>query len=155
MRSVQRTEASPRQPEIDPIAQRRWNESVSNSIVLRGVRVHPLYNIRLEVPRRKRTGITGVSGSGKSSLGFDTLYAEGQRRYVEPSLRTRASSPIAWASRTWTMSRTSCPPSPSSERTQSKIAGEISLHKTCFFSSNAPSCSWFTPTRARLSAPFY
>ncbi|MDQ6963578.1 MAG: excinuclease ABC subunit UvrA, partial [Mariprofundales bacterium] len=50
---------------------------------MRGARVHNLRNISLEIPRNRLVVITGVSGSGKSSLAFDTLYAEGQRRYVE------------------------------------------------------------------------
>lgn len=53
------------------------------SIVIRGARVHNLKNINLELPRNKLIVVTGVSGSGKSSLAFDTIYAEGQRRYVE------------------------------------------------------------------------
>lgn len=53
------------------------------SIRIKGARVHNLKNIDLEIPRDKFIVITGVSGSGKSSLAFDTLYAEGQRRYVE------------------------------------------------------------------------
>ncbi|MFZ3246481.1 MAG: hypothetical protein WA185_15520, partial [Candidatus Acidiferrales bacterium] len=52
-------------------------------IVVRGARQHNLKNISLEIPRNSLTVITGLSGSGKSSLAFDTLYAEGQRRYVE------------------------------------------------------------------------
>ncbi len=56
---------------------------MKKSIVARGIRVHNLKNINIEVPLRKLLVITGVSGSGKSSLAFDTLYAEGQRRYVE------------------------------------------------------------------------
>ena len=52
-------------------------------IVIRGARQHNLKNISLEIPRNTLTVITGLSGSGKSSLAFDTLYAEGQRRYVE------------------------------------------------------------------------
>lgn len=52
-------------------------------LVLKGVRTHNLKNIDVEIPRNKLTVITGVSGSGKSSLAFDTIYAEGQRRYVE------------------------------------------------------------------------
>jgi excinuclease ABC subunit A len=52
-------------------------------IVVRGARQHNLKNINLEIPRNTLTVITGLSGSGKSSLAFDTLYAEGQRRYVE------------------------------------------------------------------------
>ena len=52
-------------------------------IVIRGARQHNLKNIHLEIPRNTLTVVTGLSGSGKSSLAFDTLYAEGQRRYVE------------------------------------------------------------------------
>ncbi|MGQ9533001.1 MAG: excinuclease ABC subunit UvrA [Desulfotomaculales bacterium] len=52
-------------------------------IIVRGARVHNLKNIDVEIPRNKLVVITGLSGSGKSSLAFDTLYAEGQRRYVE------------------------------------------------------------------------
>jgi len=55
----------------------------SNSIKIRGARVHNLKNIDLDIPKNKLVVITGISGSGKSSLAFDTLYAEGQRRYVE------------------------------------------------------------------------
>ena len=52
-------------------------------IVIKGAKTHNLKNIDIEIPRDKLTVITGLSGSGKSSLAFDTLYAEGQRRYVE------------------------------------------------------------------------
>ncbi|WP_347838496.1 excinuclease ABC subunit UvrA [uncultured Draconibacterium sp.] len=52
-------------------------------IVVQGARVHNLRNIDVEIPRNKLTVITGLSGSGKSSLAFDTIYAEGQRRYIE------------------------------------------------------------------------
>jgi excinuclease ABC subunit A len=54
-----------------------------NQITVRGARQHNLKNISLEIPRNRLTVITGLSGSGKSSLAFDTIYAEGQRRYVE------------------------------------------------------------------------
>ncbi len=57
--------------------------SENNSIFIKGARVNNLKNIDVEIPRDKLVVITGLSGSGKSSLAFDTLYAEGQRRYVE------------------------------------------------------------------------
>jgi excinuclease ABC subunit A len=57
--------------------------SMLEKIVVRGARQHNLKNIDLEIPRHKLTVITGLSGSGKSSLAFDTIYAEGQRRYIE------------------------------------------------------------------------
>ncbi|RZP01501.1 MAG: ATP-binding cassette domain-containing protein, partial [Gammaproteobacteria bacterium] len=52
-------------------------------ISVKGARQHNLKNIDISIPRDELTVITGLSGSGKSSLAFDTLYAEGQRRYVE------------------------------------------------------------------------
>ncbi len=65
-------------PEIDILSldPRSW-------IIIKGARVHNLKNVDLAIPRNKLVVITGLSGSGKSSLAFDTLYAEGQRRYVE------------------------------------------------------------------------
>ncbi len=62
---------------------------MSHFIDIKGARLHNLKNINLRIPRDKLVVITGPSGSGKSSLAFDTLYAEGQRRYVE-SLSTYA-----------------------------------------------------------------
>ncbi len=56
---------------------------IRNSIVIRGAREHNLANLNLEIPRDSLVVVTGLSGSGKSSLAFDTIYAEGQRRYVE------------------------------------------------------------------------
>jgi len=53
------------------------------NISIRGAREHNLKNIDVEIPRDTLTVLTGLSGSGKSSLAFDTIYAEGQRRYVE------------------------------------------------------------------------
>ena len=57
--------------------------TMKKSIIARGIRVHNLKNIDIEIPHKKLVVITGVSGSGKSSLAFDTLFAEGQRRYIE------------------------------------------------------------------------
>src|SRR5262249_21485355 len=61
-----------------------------DAIHLRGVRVHNLKNVDVDIPLRRLTVFTGVSGSGKSSLAFDTLYAEAQRRYLQSfSVSTR------------------------------------------------------------------
>ena len=56
---------------------------MQENIVIHGARAHNLKNIDVTIPRDKLVVVTGLSGSGKSSLAFDTLYAEGQRRYVE------------------------------------------------------------------------
>jgi excinuclease ABC subunit A len=56
---------------------------LSDEIIIRGARTHNLKNIDCAIPNGKLTVVSGVSGSGKSSLAFDTIYAEGQRRYVE------------------------------------------------------------------------
>jgi ABC-type molybdenum transport system ATPase subunit/photorepair protein PhrA len=73
-------------PEKAPMAAFLISESSAISkdkIVIKGAREHNLKGVDLEIPRDKLVVLTGVSGSGKSSLAFDTLYAEGQRRYVE------------------------------------------------------------------------
>ncbi|MBY0383226.1 MAG: excinuclease ABC subunit UvrA [Xanthobacteraceae bacterium] len=64
-------------------AKRNQSASASRAITIRGAREHNLKNVDLEIPRDKLVVFTGLSGSGKSSLAFDTIYAEGQRRYVE------------------------------------------------------------------------
>ena len=56
---------------------------MQDKIIVRGAREHNLKNVDVEMPRNSLVVITGLSGSGKSSLAFDTIYAEGQRRYVE------------------------------------------------------------------------
>ena len=56
---------------------------MNGDIIIRGAAEHNLKNINVKIPRNSLTVVTGLSGSGKSSLAFDTLYAEGQRRYVE------------------------------------------------------------------------
>ncbi len=60
-----------------------WVDPNDDKIIIRGARTHNLKNINLEIPRNKMVVFTGLSGSGKSSLAFDTIFAEGQRRYVE------------------------------------------------------------------------
>ena len=55
----------------------------NDKLIIKGARAHNLKNISVELPRDKLIVFTGLSGSGKSSLAFDTIYAEGQRRYVE------------------------------------------------------------------------
>ena len=62
---------------------RRASAEGARVIAIRGAREHNLKNIDLEIPRDQLVVFTGLSGSGKSSLAFDTIYAEGQRRYVE------------------------------------------------------------------------
>ena len=59
---------------------------MKDKIVIKGARAHNLKNVDLTIPRDQLVVFTGVSGSGKSSLAFDTIYAEGQRRYVEVAL---------------------------------------------------------------------
>ena len=69
---------------ITKIMPRPHSRAASNeAIFIKGARLHNLKNIDVSIPRNKLVVITGLSGSGKSSLAFDTLYAEGQRRYVE------------------------------------------------------------------------
>ena len=62
---------------------------MTDKIVIKGAREHNLNNVSLEIPKNELVVFTGVSGSGKSSLAFDTIFAEGQRRYIE-SLSTYA-----------------------------------------------------------------
>ena len=76
-----------------------------DTIKILGARVHNLKNIDLEIPRRKLVVITGLSGSGKSSLAFDTIYAEGQRRYMETLSTYAASSWGRWSGPMSTRSR--------------------------------------------------
>ena len=65
----------------------------ARQITIRGAREHNLKNVDVAIPRDRLVVFTGLSGSGKSSLAFDTIYAEGQRRYVEITLRLRAAIP--------------------------------------------------------------
>ncbi len=68
---------------VHPKGKPEASYGASNFIVIKGARVHNLKGVNVKIPRNKLVVITGISGSGKSSLAFDTLYAEGQRRYVE------------------------------------------------------------------------
>src|SRR5579871_5014811 len=70
---------------MDEILKARRQQSLSSlrAITIRGAREHNLKNIDVDIPRDKLIVFTGLSGSGKSSLAFDTIYAEGQRRYME------------------------------------------------------------------------
>src|SRR5271163_1496000 len=76
--SANKTKAEPEAPQL--ALQSFFSERV---ISIRGAREHNLKNVDLTIPRDKLVVFTGLSGSGKSSLAFDTIYAEGQRRYVE------------------------------------------------------------------------
>lgn len=87
-----------------------------NNIIVRHARVNNLKNVDVELPRNKFIVITGLSGSGKSSLAFDTLYAEGRRRYVESLSASRASSSAKSTSPSATSYAVCRPPSPSSRR---------------------------------------
>ena len=76
---------------------------MQDKIVIHGARAHNLKNIDVEIPRDKLVVVTGLSGSGKSSLAFDTLYAEGQRRYVEELIGLMpGSSWEIWKNQMWT-----------------------------------------------------
>ncbi len=68
---------------VKPAAAKRGKSPPRTSIAVQGARVHNLKNISVEIPRDRLIVVTGLSGSGKSSLAFDTIYAEGQRRYME------------------------------------------------------------------------
>ena len=80
---VASSSAQPRAVPARPVQPARARSDLHKSIHVRGAREHNLKNVDLEIPRDALVVITGLSGSGKSSLAFDTIYAEGQRRYVE------------------------------------------------------------------------
>src|SRR5215207_7157753 len=74
---------SPHLPRVHRGRRRLFSDMSQEAIIVRGARVNNLKNVSFTIPVEKLTVVTGVSGSGKSSLAFDTIYAEGQRRYVE------------------------------------------------------------------------
>ena len=101
----------------------------NDKIIIKGAREHNLKNISLELPRNKLIVMTGLSGSGKSSLAFDTIYADGQRRYVERDVYKRqdstfptASVPFAAPSAWWTGTTSRSRPSSASTATRNRIS---------------------------------
>ena len=84
--------------------QRVFAVARNDCVEIRGARQNNLKGIDVDLPLGKLTVITGPSGSGKSSLAFETIYAEGQRRYVETFSPTCGSSSIAWTNHAWTIS---------------------------------------------------
>ena len=68
---------------LKPDTTKKTNGGIRTTIAVQGARVHNLKNVSVEIPRDSLVVVTGLSGSGKSSLAFDTIYAEGQRRYME------------------------------------------------------------------------
>ena len=76
---------------------------MDTKITIKGARVHNLKNIDVQIPRDKLVVLTGLSGSGKSSLAFDTIFAEGQRRYMESLSSYARQFWDKWTSLTWTI----------------------------------------------------
>ena len=96
---------------------------MQDTIRVQGARVNNLKNISVSIPRDKLVVLTGLSGSGKSSLAFDTIYAEGQRRYVE-SLSSYARMFLGQMDKPDVDASTAYPqPSPSTRRPPAKIPG--------------------------------
>ena len=118
-------------------------------IAVRGARVHNLKNIDVDIPRDQLVVITGLSGSGKSSLAFDTIYAEGQRRYVE-SLSAYARQFLEQMEKPDVDSSTGCRrPSPSSRRRPARTRARRSARSP----RSTTTCGCSSPTSACRTAP--
>ena len=91
------------------------------SIKVIGAKGHNLKNVTVELPKDKMVVVTGLSGSGKSSLAFDTIYAEGQRRYVESMSAYARQFLELMENRTWSILKGSRPPFPLNSATRLKI----------------------------------
>ena len=128
-----------------------------SSIVIKGAREHNLKDVDVEIPRDKLAVITGLSGSGKSSLAFDTIYAEGQRRYVE-SLSSYARQFLGrWTSPTSTRSTACRPRCPSTKRPPPRTraprwARSRRSTTTCACCTRASACRTAPSAGARSSA---
>jgi excinuclease ABC subunit A len=117
-------------------------------IKIGGAREHNLKNLTLQIPRDKLVVVTGLSGSGKSSLAFDTIYAEGQRKYVESFPPTRGSFSISCRSRTWISSRVCRRRLPLSSAVPAAARARSSPPRRRF----TITCACFTRTSARRIA---
>jgi excinuclease UvrABC ATPase subunit len=96
-------------------------EQMTKDIIVKGANEHNLKNIDVVIPRDKMVVLTGLSGSGKSSLAFDTIYAEGQRRYME-SLSSYARQFLGrWKNPMWNTSKDFLRRSPSIRRPPARI----------------------------------
>ena len=105
---------------------------VEGNIVIRGARVNNLKDITVEIPRNRFVVITGISGSGKSSLAFDTLFAEGQRRFAE-SLSSYARQFLGRMSKPDVESIEGIPPAIAIEQKAFQASGRVSWLDACCF----------------------
>ena len=100
---------------------------MKDDIIIKGAEEHNLKKIDVRIPRNTLTVITGLSGSGKSSLAFDTLYAEGQRRYVDPRSSTSRDSLRRLRSNSAPRDRIRVPPSPPSLKSTTICASSMHM----------------------------